>query len=85
MYNIIIKQVKNGFLVNVSKSNSKIGPATSMEGMLGNIMGMVNQMEERDSKLHDLQNNSDNFGEHIFKSYKECVAFLSLLEDEISI
>lgn len=84
MYNINIKQVRNGFMVLVSKSNSKNGPANSFESMMGSIIGGITQAEDRDSILHGIQNDNSNIGEHIFKTYKECVAFLSLLEDEIN-
>lgn len=83
MYNINIKQVKNGFFVVVSKSSNNSSPATSLEGMIGNMMGMASQMENQDSKLHSIQNDSPYIGEHIFKNYSECVAFLQMLEDEI--
>lgn len=85
MYNINIKQVKNGFFLTVSKSNvSSQGPATSFESIMTNVASSITKAQEIDAMLDGIKNNSNNLGEFIFNTYEELIAFLTILGDDIN-
>lgn len=84
MLQINISQVNNGFIVTVSKhEKQKTNPIDFAAVMKDVAKTMVKGMNE-DELLANLQNKEKEnqfFGDHVFKTMPEVIAFLQALEE----